>query len=185
MSRQDELLARQLGFDSFAALSRAPRRPSTIQQFTRLPAEARAIRADASAAIAAGRRRGISLHEAAFEVGVPLEAVWWWFPDAIRRSSVGELFATASDSGVRMRPIVVDGEVTFMPVGGSAAADRVAGYFDVQWRYIHGRASPADVAALPAVTVGGRRLERDPQVLERLALAGEFALDDIYRELVG
>jgi hypothetical protein len=131
------------------------------------------------------RRRGFPVELIAVEVGVPIEAVRWWFPDALVHDATGRWRATPADTATRLRPLAVDGEVTFVPVKGSAAADRVSDWFDVQWRYVTNRATAAEVEALPNVTVAGRRLERDPGVLEELARRGDFDLDDIYRDLFG
>lgn len=185
MPPSEDSLAVELGFTSADEMHNVPRSPRTVIDFARIPAEARAIRSDASAAIANARRRGLSLDQAAFEAGVPIEALTWWFPEAVLAQRSGELHAAPADGATRLRPIAVEGEVTFVAMRGSDAADRVARLFAVQWDFVTNRASAEDVRALPDVTIAGRRLERDPRVLAELARAGDFDLDDIYRELVG
>lgn len=170
-------------------MAEARRRPRTTAELMRLSAEARAVRADASSSVALARRRGISLDEAAFEVGVSIQAVMWWFPDAIGERSGpgigGKLMPTDADAGLRLRPVAVNDEVTFVPALGSKSADRVASIFDVQWRWIQGRASESELAQLPATLGPGRRVVRDPAKLDELARQGAFDLADVYRELFG
>ena len=178
-----------LGFVSPREMEQAPRRPRTTAELMRLSAEARAVRADASSAVALARRRGVSLDDATFEVGVSIQAVMWWFPDAIgerpERGVARRLMPTAADAGLRLRPVAVDDQVTFVPALGSVAADRLASIFDVQWRWIQGRASESELAQLPATLGSGRRVVRDPAKLDELARQGAFDLADVYRELFG
>jgi hypothetical protein len=58
-----------LGLASPREIEESPRHPRNSAELMRLSAEARAVRADASSAVALARRRRISLDEATFEVG--------------------------------------------------------------------------------------------------------------------
>jgi len=83
-----------------------------------------------------------------------------------------------------VRPLVVEGELSFVEVRGSRAADRAAEAWDVHWRYIKGEASELEVDRFSGLRIGGRQVETDHLVLERLAHAGELDVAEIYQELV-
>src|SRR5205814_1871636 len=112
MAIDDEARAVELGFASAKQMRSVPRQPRSLADFARIPGDARAIRSEAAAAVSSARRRGVSPAEAALELGVPVEAISWWFPDAVVWGTDGEPEVTDSDSATRLRPIAVEGEVT-------------------------------------------------------------------------
>ena len=176
--------SRLLGFASPAAQRRAPRRLIRPEDFRRLPEAARASRSDAALALALARRRRITVEESAGEVGVPMAALRWWFPNALRPTRRGRTRPTKGDRYLRLRPLAVEGEVTFVPIRGSHRAELAMEVFGVQWGFIHGHKSAADLAAYQGVRIGWRVVETDPDILELLGRRGEFEVSDIYRDFI-
>lgn len=177
--------ARERGFPSYAAQRRAPRRITAVAALARLPDTARDSRSAASLVISRARLERIPVEVAAGREGVPMSAVRWWFPEALRPRHGGRTFPTRADRNLRMRPLVVDGTLTFVATRGSRAAELAEQVFAAQWRFVHGRATAQDVARFRGLRLAGRVVETDPDVLERLGYQGLFAeLDEIYRDVL-
>ncbi len=178
-------LARARGFHSYWEQRHAPRILRRVSDFVRLPDSARESRSRVAEVINKARRERIAAEEAGAELGVPMSEVRWWFPDALQPSRRGRTFPTVADRSLRLRPLAVEGEVAFVPVRGSRRAELATRVFDAQWDFIHRRIPRGALALFKDVRIGGRRVEIDPEVLERLANAGAFDLEELYRELVG
>lgn len=177
--------ARERGFPSYAAQRRAPRRITAVPDLARLPDAARESRNDASLVVSRARRERIPVEVIARQEGVPMSAVRWWFPDALRPTRRGRTFPTRADRNLRMRPLAVDGTLTFVATRGSRAAELAEQAFAAQWDFVHGRATADDVARFRGLRIAGHEVETDPDVLERLGYQGLFAeLDEIYRDVL-
>lgn len=182
---RSKALASERGFTSVRTMRRANRLPRTAAELTGLPSPARGSRSAAVAAVARSRDRRLPLDVTGGLEGVSLATIRFWLPDAVGRTRHGRTLVTPADRHLRLRPLAVEGEVTFVETHGSHAASRAMWAFGVQWDFIHGQATEADLARLRGLRIGGRLVEADPDVLEHLARAGEFRLDEQYRELMG
>lgn len=177
--------AAERGFPSVRRMRSANRVPRTGAELGRLPPAARWSRSAAVAAAAQGRDRHLPLEVTAGLEGISVADVRFWLPGAVGRTRRGRTRATPFDRHLRLRPLAVEGEVTFVETHGSRAAARAMSAFGVQWDFLHGRADEADLARLRGLRIGGRLVEADPDVLEDLARRGEFQIDELYRELIG
>ncbi len=178
-------LARERGFRSYWEQRQAPRVLRRVSDFGRLPEQARESRSLAAEVINTARREGSSVEVPAAEKRAPMSVVRWWFPNALQARRRGQTFASAADRALRLRPLAVEGEVAFVPVRGSRQAELARRAFDAQWDFVHRRVGRVALAPFEGARIGGRLVETDPEVLERLANAGAFDLEDLYRELVG
>jgi len=177
--------ARQRGFESLREQRRTPRLLRGSEDFAALPENARASRSAASAAIARSRESGLPLELTGAMESVDVATIRYWFPKAVRPTRRRKTRPTRADRYVRLRPIAVEGDLRFVTTRGSRIASDAMRAFGVQWDFVHGRASADDLVRYAGRRVGGFRVETDPAVLERLAAAGQFRIEEIYRELVG
>jgi hypothetical protein len=177
--------AAERGFPSVRGMRSANRLPRTAAELVGLPTEARWARSAAVAAAARSRDRRLPLEFTGGLEGVSVATIRFWLPGAVGPTRRGRTRTTPADRHLRLRPLAVEGEVTFVETHGSRAAGRAMSAFGVQWDFVHGQASEADLARLRGIRIGGRLVEADPDVLEHLARAGEFNLEERYRELLG
>lgn len=85
-----------------------------------------------------------------------------------------------------IHPIVLVGAgATFIETDDPAEAALAGRVFAAQWRYVHGRALPAELFGHLGLRVAGRLVETDPAALDELGRRGEFDLAEVYRELFG
>jgi hypothetical protein len=180
-------LARARGFSGHAQQRRFSPRLRRARDLGRLPEGARAARSDALHVIAVARDRGISIEDAARAERVPVDVVRWWGGEALAPKRRGRTLARKSDRLLRVQPIFLDGGdgVEFVETRGSQAARRAQRIFDVQYRFIEGTASEAELRGIAGRRVAGRLVESDP---ERLAAIGEADGVDVveaYREVLG
>jgi len=79
--------------------------------------------------------------------------------------------------------MAIDGDVGFVVALDRRKAEEAEHVFDVQWRYIHGTATQAELDRLPR-TFNGHPVVRDGRELKRLANAGRFTIEpEQYAEL--
>jgi hypothetical protein len=184
--RRRQELARQRGFSGYWQQRTTPRRLRGEGDLRRLPEKARDGRRDALSVIHLARETGVSVEVAAELRGVPMQRVRWYAKDALGPTRNGRTMPTRADRIPRLRPVFVEGEdrAVFVTVRGSRAADRLADAFDVQWRYLHGDATDAEVRSLAGLRAGGHRVEADPRRLDVIGALGEPNPDEVYRELV-
>jgi hypothetical protein len=175
--------ARDRGFGSVREMLQAPRLPRHPEHFGQIPPDARQSRAAAAAAIHLSRETGRPLELTA--QGITVGTVRYWFPDAVGSTRRGLTRPTKADRHTRLRPLAVEGEVAFLPIHGSRQANRAFDIFGTQWRFIHGKANEAELEQFQGARIAGRTVETDPAVLERLASAGQFRIDELYRDLIG
>lgn len=84
------------------------------------------------------------------------------------------------------RPIVLVGEPpTFIETPDEDEANLAAEIFAVQWRYVHNNATEIELLPYWGLTIAGREVEIDWQVLDEWARRGEFDLAEVYREMFG
>jgi hypothetical protein len=183
--RRRQELARMRGAGGYWQQRTSPRRP-TGEQLKQVPEKVRDARRAALSVIHLARDTGLTVEQAARLSGVPMEVVRWYAGDALRPTRGGQTLPTKTDRLQRLRPIYVEGEtsVQFVVARGSSQADRLSHAFDVQWRYLHGEATEADVRALSGQRAGPHRVEADPRHLDVIAALGEPNPDEVYRELV-
>jgi hypothetical protein len=178
--------ARERGFASYAAQRRAPRRITAPSDLGQLPEAARQSRNDAAFVISRARREKVPVEVVARAEGVPMASVRWWFPNALKPTRHGRTRPKRADRSLRLRPLAVDGTLTFVATRGSRAAVLAERAFSTQWAFVHGRATEGDLTRFTGVRIAGHEVETDPDVLERLGYQGFFAeLDEIYRDVLG
>ena len=177
--------AAERGFPSVRGMRSANRLPRTAAALGVLPPAARWSRSAAVAAAARSRDRRLPLEVTGGLEGISVATIRFWLPDAVGQTRRGRTRATPADRHLRLRPLAVEGEVTFVETHGNRAAARAMSAFGVQWDFVRGRATEADLARLRGLRIGGRLVEADPDVLEHLARAGEFNLEERHRELLG
>src|ERR1700680_2765118 len=114
--------ARERGFPSYGSQRRAPRRISSAADLARLPEAARQSRNDAALVISRARRERLPVEVVARQEGVSMAALRWWFPDALKPTRHGRTRATRADRSLRLRPLAVEGTLTFVATRGSRAA---------------------------------------------------------------
>ena len=155
--------------------------------FGRLPEGARAARSDALHVIAVARERGISIEEAARAERVPVGVVRWWGRDALAPKGAGRTLARKGDRLLRLQPIFLDGGdgVEFVELRGSNAARRAQHIFDVQYRFIEGNASEAELQGIAGQKVAGRLVESDPERLTAIGEADAVDVIEAYRGVLG
>ncbi len=85
-----------------------------------------------------------------------------------------------------IRPLVVvdDGPI-FLETFSWFEADLAATVFTVQWRYVHGRATPDELFSYLGIQIAGHTVETDPDVLDEYGRRGDFDLAEVYREMFG
>lgn len=183
--RRRQQLARERGFTGYWQ-ARNAKRPRTTEGLARLPEAAREARKAAFRVVQIARQEKIPVEVAASRMGVPMAVVRYWAPEALAPATAGRTAVTKGDRLLRLRPVILEGSegVEFIAIRGSRAADRAAAVFDVQWRYINGDASEAEVRRLAGLKVSGRPVESDPDRLEFIGVRGGFDADAVYRELV-
>lgn len=179
-------LAQQRGFHSYAQQRRYPRVPSNPPQLAVLPETARERRNDALAAVRLARSEQISLREAAVRQGVPMSAVTWWAEPALEAPRSAQPKVKRGDRLLRVHPLVVNGELTFIATRGSKAAAQARAAYRAQREFLEGRpGSQQALAHLTGVKINSHTVETDPDILETIARRGEFSdLADIYRAWV-
>jgi hypothetical protein len=184
--RRRQELARKRGFPGYWQQRNAPRKLSGERDLRRLPEAAREGRRDALSVIHLARKTGAPVEAAARLQGVPMERVRWFAGDALAPTRRGRTMPTKADRLVRLRPVFLEGadRAEFVAVRGSGAAERVSAIFGVQWRYLHGDATEAEVRALAGKRAGGRPVEADPDRLDVIGALGEANPDEVYRELL-
>jgi hypothetical protein len=178
--------ARERGFSSYAQQRRFSPRLRSARDLGRLPEAAREARADALHVVRVARERGLTVEQAARQEPVPTHAVRWWGGDALLPTRQGSTLPRKGDRLLRLYPIFLDGGdgVEFIEIRGSHATDRAQRIFDVQYRFVDGNASEAEVRGLAGQKVAGRLVESDPDRLRAIADAGVY-LPDAYREVLG
>ncbi len=185
--RRRNQLARSRGFSGYGQQRRFSPKLRGPRDLGRLPAGARDARSDALHVVGAARDRGISIEQAASENQVPIHVVHWWGGEALEPKRGGITLPKRGDRLLRVRAIILDdGDgVEFISARGSNAAYRAQQIFDVQYRFIEGTASEADLAGIAGKKVAGRRVESDPDRLEAIAAAGDLDVIEAYREALG
>ena len=182
--RRRNELARERGFPNYWAQRTTPRYPRSGRALGRFPEVARNHRSDAMHVLDVAAKRGLSIEQAAREEHLPVSLVRYYAGSGIERRG-GVERPKRNDDLLRLRPMVIDGEVRFVEAHtrrSAAQADRI---FDVQWRYAHGRAKPEELAKLPK-TFHGQPVTRDPGDLIDVANRGmPEDVVDAYREALG
>lgn len=176
--------AQERGFRSITEQRRRPRLPKNLAALRTLPEEARWSRSAASRAIEMSRATRLSLELTASQQSISVVTVRYWFPDAILPTRHGRTRPTRSDRHLRLRPLAVDNEVTFIETHGNHAAAKANEVFGVQWDVLHHRLPPEALERYRGLRIGGRLVVTDIDVLERLGNAGQFRIDEIYRDLL-
>lgn len=83
-----------------------------------------------------------------------------------------------------LHPLVVVGEPpTFVETRNEYQHRLAKAAFRVQWNYVHGRATEDELLPFTGLRVDRRLIEVDPYALEHWAMAGEFDLAEVYREM--
>jgi hypothetical protein len=185
--RRRQQLARVRGFSSYAQQRRFSPRLRWGRDLGRLPEPARYARSEALYVVAVARDRRLTIEEAARVERVPLPAVRWWARDALAPRRRGRTLPRKGDRMLRLQPIFLDGGdgVEFVPIRGSHAARRAQGIFDVQYRFIAGDVSQAELRTIAGQRVAGRLVESDPHRLTAIGEADGADIDEAYRAVLG
>jgi hypothetical protein len=182
-ARRDEL-ARERGFRNYWHQRTSPRYPGTGRELGRLPELVRYRRSDAMHVLDIAGREHLSIEEAARQAHVPFSQVEFFAGRGIKRRGA-EHYSRSDDDMLRLRPMVIDGQVRFVEAHTRRSAVQAERIFDVQWRYAHGRATTEELAALPK-TFHRQPVTRDPGTLVDVALAGiPQEIVDAYKETLG
>jgi hypothetical protein len=183
--RRRQELARMRGAKGYWQQRTTPRRP-TGEQLKHVPESVRDARRAALSVIHLARETGVTVEQAALLSGVRMEVVRWYAGDALQPTRGRETFPTKRDRLQRLRPVYVEGEtsIQFVVARGSSEADRLSRAFNIQWRYLHGDATDAEVRRLSGQRAGPYRVEADPSRLDVIGALGEANPDEVYRELV-
>jgi hypothetical protein len=185
--RRRQQLARERGFSGYAQQRRFSPRLRRASDLGRLPETARAARSDALHVIAIARDRGVSIEEAARGERVPVHVVRWWGGDALSATRRGRTVPRKGDRLLRLYPVFLDGGdgVEFVEIRGSDAARRAQRIFDVQYRFIEGNASEAELRGIAGQQVGGRLVESDPERLRAIGERDGVDVVEAYRGVLG
>jgi hypothetical protein len=162
----------------------ARRRIYSVEDLRGLSEAEREERAQALRAIRRARDDFTPVEDAADELGVDMDSVRRWAEEALEPIRPGVTFPSETDRIVRFHPLAVDGEVDLVAVEGPEELEQAADILDVQYRWVEGRATRDEVRNLPA-TFKGQTVVRDPAELDAMARAGEFNLEEKYREILG
>lgn len=154
----------------------------TVEDYLRLSDSERTARTRALQAVAIARREGSDLQSAARQAGASMDDVRMWADDAVT-SWLGRARVTREDSIARLRPLFVEGGLEFLVVTGSVEAEHVERIFDDQYRFIEGNATRGEIEQHAGITIAGRRVEADPDVLIAIGLAGDADVPESYRGL--
>ena len=178
-------LAKERGFANYWAQRKAARYPGTGHDLGLLPEGAREARTDALRVIDLADREDITIEEAGQRLGVRRSVVGWFAGDALGRTRKGVTHPTETDELLRVRPMLVDGDVAFVETLDRRKAREAQHIFDVQWRYLHGTATKAELDRLPK-TFGGHRVVTDPaQLMELGRRRVPSDVPEAYREVLG
>jgi hypothetical protein len=183
-ARRRNELARSRGFRNYWAQRNAPRYPRSGSELGLLPELARERRTDALRVISKADAQDITIEEASRVLRVPRAVVDFYAGEAQGPTRRSRTYATETDELFRARLVIVDGEVTFVEAHDRAKAKEAERIFDVQWRYIHGRASQAELDRLPR-TFNGRRVVREGAELRHIANTGQLGDTlELYKEFL-
>jgi hypothetical protein len=177
---RDKQLAAERGFGSVRTMRSTERIPRNASAYFRLPEEARESRAEVDAVLRIARRDRVPVEVVLADRQFSLATMRWWFPGALKPTRR----VTTADRHLRIRTFIGDGERRFVPLRGSRAAHLAEEANAIQWRFVHGNASPDDLGRLHDLRLAGYGVDADPGVLVAIARRGEFDPAEIYRELV-
>lgn len=173
-------LARVRGYPSWAVRQRAPRVARSAGAVEALRPSERLARRQALEALGYMRREGLSLSRAAARADTTPAAVVRHAGPALTRSSGGRYHATTTDRLYRpLRALTVAGLVE-VDAADSGRASVVGAHWAAVGRYLE-TGDASGLRRFRVRSVGGHRFESDPDVIDRLARAGEFRFEDIYR----
>ncbi len=183
--RAEVTRAHRRGFSSPHAMRKAGRYPKDLAAWKALPKQAQKSRAEALSIQRQARRDDAPVESVAADRAFPKSDLHWWVDQGLGPTRHCKTYATEADELLRVRPIALDHDVTFVATRTSGEAELADHIWDVQWRYVNGRATQAELDRLPR-TFRGRPVVRDGPELLQLGLAGRFAdLPEIYGELFG
>ncbi len=171
--RREVERAHRRGFSSPRQMRRAGRYPYDVASWRALSKDSRDARAEALSVIRQARRDDVPV-EQLVRGRDAMSDLRYWAGDALGTTRSGKTYATEADELLRVRPLALDGDVTFVATTTSHQADLADHIFDVQWRYVNGRATQAELDRLPR-TFQGQAVVRDGPELVRLGLGSRFA----------
>jgi len=179
-------LAKQRGFRSYAEQRRFGRDPKNQADYAALPEFARGRRSDALDVLDTARRDKLTVEEAARRRGLPVAAVTWWAEPALEPRKAGAVRPKRGDRLLRVTPLIVEGEVTFVTTRGSKAAATAQAAYRAQRESLEGKpGATAALARFNGVRVGGRLIETDRDVINEIGRRGELEdLAEMYRAWV-
>ena len=163
---------------------RSPGHISGPDDFRNLDEFDREARTLALSSVTRARDNGITVEDAATQLGTDIDNVRWWASEALGSSTRAGTTPTPDDDLFRVRPMALDGDVGFIGVRGSRqarAADRI---FGTQWDYAQGTASVDELDRLPD-QFARRWVVKDPYELDDLAREGGFDIEELYRAVFG
>jgi hypothetical protein len=179
-------LARERGFRSYAQQRRFTRDLKAPTDLGRLPQPARDRRAVALDVLNLARREHLTAEEAAGRLDVPMSAVVWWGAPALEPRRQSRTAVKKADRMLRLHPLIVNGEVTFVTTRGSRAATQARAAFRAQRAYLDNEPGAAQaLAKLRGVRVGGELVETDTTVIGEIGRRGDLGdIADNYRALL-
>jgi DNA-binding CsgD family transcriptional regulator len=164
-----------------------PKPPRTAAQYFVKPPRQRASLVKTAHVVTAMRRDGLSLKEAAREVGIRPETVQRHAGSALRKTKSGKYEARASDNLLRPIVVVAPGGLREVVVRDSASATIAAEHSNA----VHAFLQTGDDTELQAfrgqsiTDVDGKRIPllTDLNELERLGAVGVLSFESIYAKV--
>jgi hypothetical protein len=159
---------------------RSPADIHTASDWVSLTANERLARDRALEALSLMRYEGLSLDSAAQAAGTTPGTVLKYAGGALQRTASGEIRARPSDSLFRRMRVLVAGKgPREIDIPTSREASIIARHWNAVKHFLW-TGDSRRLARFKGVTVAGRPLETDPDVIERLAGRGELDFEDIY-----
>ena len=172
-------LARALGFRSWAARQRLPRRVRTTSDIAALHPSERLARRQALEAVSRMRRDGLSLTRAAERSNTTPAAVVRHAGKALARSPGGRYLAVP-DAILRPMSMLSTEGVIEVDIRRSGEATLIGAHWAAVGRLLE-RGDTSGLRPFARRKVAGHRFETDPAAIEDLGRRGVVSFEDIYR----
>ena len=165
----------------------SPKPPRTAAQYFAKPSRQRASLIKTAHVITAMRRDGLSLKEAAREIGIRPETVQRHAGYALRKSKSGKYEARGSDTLLRPIVVVAPGGLREIVVGDSASATLAAEHSNAVQTFLQ-TGDDTEVQQFRGQSItdaGGNRvpLLTDLDELERLGAVGVLSFESLYAKV--
>jgi hypothetical protein len=159
----------------------ADRRIRDLDDLNRLSDEDRKERKLALRALREARRDDVPVDWRAEALGIDVDIVRRWAPDALESGSRNATYARDTDSVIRFQPLVVEGEVELVPAEGPQESELLADIFAAQYGFVNRQVSASALRPYEGLVLpDGREVTTDPEVLKRVAIEDPYRFLEIY-----